>query len=124
MHPDEVLLASELWDYLSGHKNTIQEILTIINDIATPEFENKFKLLQQYDLSTDMDVSSLLGQWHLYKELELFHNKGIIGSDISENRTISRFFNQKCFDAQGKYNIRRYTELSGLMKDISGKNSQ
>lgn len=43
----EILLADELWDFLSDGKNTMEQILEIINSIATKEFYEEYcKLIQ------------------------------------------------------------------------------
>jgi hypothetical protein len=43
---DEILIARELWDFLSGQTDTMNEILKIINKIATPQFLSKYALLR------------------------------------------------------------------------------
>ena len=41
--PNETLIASELWDTLSGDTKTMEQILKIINDISTTEFLSKYQ---------------------------------------------------------------------------------
>jgi len=45
--PEEVLLAGELWDRLSGKKGTMEMLLKIINDIAQPDFIDKFSFIKK-----------------------------------------------------------------------------
>ncbi len=40
--PDEILLADELWNFLSGDENTMQQIIDVINEIATPQFVENY----------------------------------------------------------------------------------
>ena len=42
---NEVLLADELWNFLSGDTNTMQQIIDIINAIASPQFMDKYNFL-------------------------------------------------------------------------------
>ncbi len=41
---DEFLLSNELWDFLSGDTNTMQQLLDLINKIAPQEFLSKYDL--------------------------------------------------------------------------------
>jgi len=65
--PDEVLVGDELWDRLSGDKNTMQQILDIINKIATPHFINNYNFLKNSinRATYQQRYESLLKEWNL-----------------------------------------------------------
>jgi hypothetical protein len=65
---DEVLVANELWDFLSGDSNTMEQILEIINAIATPEFINKYHYLNNNSnrLNDTENYNNLLKKWFLF----------------------------------------------------------
>lgn len=44
----EVLIAEELWSFLSGEENTMKKILDIINSIAKPDFKEKFDFINTF----------------------------------------------------------------------------
>jgi hypothetical protein len=113
---DEVLLAAEFWDFLSGVAGTMEELLRIINAIATPEFitkyefvsnqQNKFKDLQLY--------KTTLREWNLFSELELVNNEEVIKEKIALNKKLIKIYNQLPF-TNGKYNKDRYNTLKSLL---------
>jgi hypothetical protein len=111
---DEVLIASELWDFLSGEKNTMEEILTIINSIATPNFLQKLNLLQNNSQRSSYEYRNLLTEWNLFSELLLIENETIIKNKLSSQTT--RIYNKIILDNKGSYNWDRYITLKELIK--------
>ena len=113
--PDETLIASELWDFLSGQTNTMEEILQIINSISTTSFLDKFQLLNDNSQRTTTAYSKQLTEWNLFSELELIRNNNLLLLKIAQNRMLNRSYNKTAFDSKGNYNTERYTELRNLL---------
>lgn len=109
--PNETLIASELWDFLSGQTNTMEEILQIINSISTTSFLENFRLLNDNYQRTNPDYLTLLQNWNLFSEVELIQHDGALRQMIGENKTLNRIYNKKIFDDKGNYNKDRYIEL-------------
>lgn len=112
--PNETLVANELWDFLSGQENTMEEILEIINIISTPAFIDKFKQLLDDSQKETPEYLNLLIEWNLYSEIELTKNRSIILKNIEGNATLTRSFNKKSFDIKGSFNWDKYFELTIL----------
>lgn len=111
-HPDEVLLASEMWDRLSGTEQTMEGILKIINDIATPDFMEEFNFIkepQNFEGNKEK-YFNILRKWHIKDEITIFENAHI----FQNNRNKEKIFNQQLFGNDGTYNEKRKT----LLKDI------
>ena len=100
--PEEVLLAGEFWDRLSGEENTMEKLLEIINKIAKPDFLEKYEFINYPDnFEKDKDrYLSILEEWYLFNEIELFKNYEILKSKYS------RLINQQLFN-NGRYNEKR-----------------
>lgn len=111
---DESLVASELWDFLSGEENTMEEILDIINTISTTSFIDKFKLLNDDRRKGTAEYLTLLSEWNLFSEIELNTNQLTILEKIYRNTKLTRIFNKKSFDTKGNYNWDKYNELKKL----------
>lgn len=111
---DESLVASELWDFLSGEENTMEEILDIINTISTTSFIDKFKLLNDDRRKGTAEYLLLLSEWNLFSEIELNTNQLTILEKIYRNTKLTRIFNKKSFDTKGNYNWDKYNELKKL----------
>jgi len=105
----EVLIADELWDFLSGKSNTMKAILEIINTIATPSFLDKFQLLTDNSKRNTVEYSNQLKEWCLFSELKLVNNDGAIRENL--NPRTMRTYNKTSFDGDGKYNWDRYNAL-------------
>jgi len=101
--PKELLLAGELWDRLSGKENTMENILDIINEIAKIDFLKKYEFINNPEnFEKDREkYLSILKEWFLFDELEIFKNYEKLKS---KNQ---RFINQQLFKKDVKYNIRR-----------------
>ncbi len=108
---EEVLLANELWDFLSGEDNTMEQILEIINTISTAEFLSKYHLLIENSNRNRQTYKDILDEWYLISELELIENDELLKQNIENNRTLNRCYNKTAFDNKGKYNMDRYIEL-------------
>ena len=110
--PEEILLAGELWDKLSGEQNTMEQILSIINSIATVEFMDEYNFLNepQNKAINPQKYRELLRRWNLFSEFSLFDNDHLIRSRIMESKPLMKIFNQMIF-ADGKYKQARYEKL-------------
>jgi hypothetical protein len=111
---DETLVASELWDFLSGEKNTMEEILTIINAISTTDFLTKFQLLTDNSKRNMPEYCCQLKEWNLFSEIELIENNSTILEKLPTSGLI-RNFNKMTFDNKGNYNWERYNTLKQLI---------
>ena len=114
--PDETLLASEFWDFLSGQNNTMEQILEIINTIATPEFKDKFNFIRNSENRNKTDYKDLLLNWFLYSEYELINNDDNIKDAIKDKKRLTRIYNKQPFDNKGNYLFDRYNELCSTIK--------
>lgn len=114
---DEVLLANELWDFLSGDNNTMEQILEIINAIATPEFMNKYDYLNDYQnrLNDTENYKILLQKWFLFKEIDLLNNNSTVLGKVRGISKTERVFKQPILK-KGEYNSTRYNSLKDLIK--------
>ncbi|MBS4027357.1 MAG: TdeIII family type II restriction endonuclease [Ignavibacteriales bacterium] len=115
--PEEVLLADELWNFLSDDTNTTQQILDIINSIATSEFLDEYNFINDYrNLEIDKDrFTNILERWKLLSELKIAGNFEQINSLGQTIKNVSKYLNQTVFDAEGKYKINRSKRLSELI---------
>lgn len=113
----EVLLADELWDFLSGKENTMQDILTIINSIAKPDFELKFEKLLQIKEQDKREMLELLEEWYLYSEMNLLKNAARLRDLAVGNGSLLRVLNTNGFNVKGQYNWKRYTTLMSLFRE-------
>ncbi len=95
-HEDEVLIASELWDHLSGENNTMEQILEIINNIATPNFLEEFNLINSINnyKQNQTQYIEILGRWLLFSQQNIISN---IDRFTNSERIIQRFYNQNIF---------------------------
>jgi len=119
----EFLLAAELWDYLSGTKQTMETILEIINSIATVDFIENFDFLQQKENATDKksEYINLLSKWFLLREIILVENRESIRSKTSSNKRIVRVFNQDVFIIKredDKYKVEYNEERNAILSSF------
>jgi len=112
---EEVFLASELWDFLSDDNNTMEQILDIINAIATPEFKEKYNYLNDKGnyLNDDVRYKNQLEEWFLYRETYLLDKNEVIKEKINNNTRGKRIFIQPVFK-NGSYNLNRHDYLRNL----------
>jgi hypothetical protein len=113
----ETLVAKELWDFLSGQKNTMEDVLAIIRSIATPEFEEKFQIIRNSKLSDENidKYQALLDEWHLASELNLLTHRNEILKNLGNNSHLKRLVKKSALDADGNYDYSRFLELSALI---------
>lgn len=114
-HPDETLVASELWDFLSGQQNTMEGILEIINAISTTSFLSKFQLLTDNTKRLSPEYRNQLIEWNLFSELNLIDNNNSLVQQIGTDKTLTRIYNKIAFDKKGNYNTDRYSSLKQLI---------
>ena len=112
---DEVLLSAELWDFLSGHTNTMQDLLTIINDIATIDFMENLQYILDNNNKHTPKYLEILNQWKLFSELELIQNDSLILDRVSNDKKLQRLYNKPCLSTKGEYSIDRYMKLRELL---------
>ncbi|MDR2126881.1 MAG: TdeIII family type II restriction endonuclease [Prevotellaceae bacterium] len=115
---NEVLVASELWNFLSGEENTMEHILHIINTIARPDFYQKFQLLTDNTKRNTSEYLKQLQEWNLFSEIELIENNDIITRNLDVSTT--RIYNKLIFNSGGKYNWERYNILKKLLECVKG----
>jgi len=111
---EEVLIANELWNFLSGTKNTMEKILKIINSISTTEFLNKYKLLDDNTKRNKPEYLAQLQEWNLFSEIFLIENNNLIQSKL-HSKKLMRVFNKSIFTSNGKYDWNRYNDLKELI---------
>jgi hypothetical protein len=112
--PNESLIANELWDLLSGQKNTMEAILNIINTISTTSFLEKFQFLCDNSNRNKPEYLTQLIEWNLISEMELLDNHAVIIESIGHRKNLIRVYNKTAFDNKGNYNRDRYNELRQL----------
>ena len=113
--PLESLVASELWDFLSGQNNTMEQILEIINSISTTKFLEKFQYLNDNSNRDKSNYITQLNEWNLYSEIELITKDEIITKKITGDRNLTRLYNKSPFDNNGVYNFERHFEINKIL---------
>jgi hypothetical protein len=113
---EEILLSSELWDYLSGNTQTMETLLEIINSIANPKFIENYNFVNNREnyLNNTSEYLKLIKGWFLFREKELIDKDEILQNKISLNNLALRIYNQSIFKNDGSYNDNRYTQLINL----------
>ncbi|MDP3831252.1 MAG: TdeIII family type II restriction endonuclease [Ignavibacteriaceae bacterium] len=108
---EEVLLADQLWDFLSQEKGTMESLLAIINQIAEPDFLQKFDFINDpKNIDVDIDkYKSIISLWFLYKELDIIER--FYSVNKSTNKRIKRMLAQNLFDTQNNYKLNRVNIL-------------
>lgn len=110
---DEVLLADEFWNFLSNGKETMNEILGIINSISKPDFMSNYNFINEpQNLDSDLNhYKELLIQWNLYRELETVNNRKSLIQKSKKDKKIEKLLNQNLFDTEGIYKVDRINTL-------------
>lgn len=103
---EDFLIADELWSFLAGSDGAMQEILDIINSIATSEFMDKFNKLQDSSTSED-EKREIFSKWYMYSEIKIL-------DDVTKTHSNQRVFNQSVFKTDGTYNYSRLKLLELL----------
>jgi len=114
--PDETLLASELWDFLSGQPKTMEQILDIINTIATPNFLTEFQFINDHTNRGKTEYAQKLNAWFLCSERNLVNQEITILDIIRTDRSLTRIYYKTPFDNKGNYNFNRYNELVNALQ--------
>ena len=114
---DEFLLSAELWDYLSGESGTMEQILNIINVIATPDLLNIFNFINDFkNINIDKDrYITNIQDWFLYSNVKIAENIELIKQKSSGDRKLSRLIYQNLFDTNVSYRSDRINELIKLI---------
>ncbi|GHT95831.1 type II restriction endonuclease MjaII [Betaproteobacteria bacterium] len=112
---EETLVASELWDFLSGEENTMEEIIGIINTISTTEFLNKLRLIGDNSKRNTSEYIAQLNEWNLFSEKKLIENDAVIRKQIKNDVGLTRTYNKKALNSHGDYNWERYSTLERLI---------
>ncbi|GAK54589.1 MjaII restriction endonuclease [Candidatus Moduliflexus flocculans] len=109
---EEVLLSSELWDFLSGEKNTMETILEIINRIASPKFLQRFEYINNSSnrYQKPRYYRKILEKWCLFSELHLFDNDALICRNLTTD-VKERKYNQSNIFKKNGYDESRFNEL-------------
>lgn len=117
---DETLVAPELWDFLSGETQTMEQILEIINNISTVDFMDKYKYLINIENRVQQKYKEILAEWFLFSEYELIENNELIKERINGDVKLKRVYNKQLFEnsnsKKGLYRFDRYTELQNLIR--------
>jgi len=111
--PAETLIASELWDKLSGETKTMEQILEIINTISTPDFMEKFQFLQNNSNRNNPQYQQILAKWFLFSEIELLKKDSQITKIIRADKKLQKTYHQQLFSGD-EYNWQRTNELLKL----------
>lgn len=111
---NETLIASELWDKLSGEDQTMEQILDIINTIATRDFINIFSFIKDNNNRANVDqYIEKLNNWFLFSEKELVENDALIKEKL-KTKSLENLYNNISFKNDGSYNQNRYFKLRKL----------
>lgn len=119
-HEDEILLSEELWDRLSGESNTMEKILGIIRDIATPKFSEKFALINELKNYKDFPVEcrGILEKWHLEEEIIILDHIEDLFKEAESNKKLDRFLrNQTLVKSDNRYNESRNLKIREFIKE-------
>ena len=103
----ELLIADELWSFLLGKQNGVMdELIHVINTIATPAFMEKYNIVQD----KNQGYESILSDWFLDTERFIFDNR-----DKLQGNSFRRIANQSIFKTDGSYNNKRYDLYTYLL---------
>lgn len=115
--PTEILLADELWDFLSEERNTMQVILEIINSISKPDFIEKYNFINDYinlHINPDRYINILKG-WFLDRDQKIAKNFAQILNESEKQKNIKRVLKQSLFDTKGDYKENRINTLLNVL---------
>ncbi len=111
---NEIKLSSELWDFLAGEKDTMKQILDIINVIATPKFMERYFYINHKSNRKTQEYLNILNEWNLFSEEKIIKNEKLIHQQIEDSNIFQRIFNQQIFK-EGVYNWHRFNKLNSLI---------
>jgi hypothetical protein len=112
----EVLLSEELWDMLSGQVKTMNAILDVINQIAKPEFMDKFLLINDPMNRENGDYLSILRDWGLVRELRIVENLTTIRTACQGKTMLTNYLTMPPFKDDGRYQKARAEKLISLIR--------
>lgn len=114
---EEVLLADELWDFLSQEEETMSSILEIINSIAEPKFMKKFNLINDVNNleSNTESYMQTLSDWQLKRELKVANNFEHLKELSQDKKRVQRVLSQSLFDTKDNYRENRIQLLLELL---------
>lgn len=96
----ELLIADGLWSFLLGtQEGVMDELIQIINTIATPQFMEKYSTIQE----KGRGYENILSEWFLTTERFIFDNR-----DKLQENSFRKIANQSIFRNDGSYNDKRY----------------
>lgn len=115
----EVLLADELWEFLSQEKSTMSNILRIINSIAKPDFLEKYNFINDHGNFNinPTKYKKILVQWHLERELKILRNLKKLQKVAEHEKGINRKLKQNLFDSETNYKEPRIYSLLNAIKN-------
>lgn len=107
----EILLADELWSYLSGEEGTMQELLSLIRSIATTDFMDRFIFISNpNNMINDPDkYIEIASMWSLKDEIEIARRVSYLKASTS--KSVQRSLYACTFDNKGVYNSHRASVL-------------
>lgn len=111
----ETLVGPELWDFLSGESQTMEQILEVINMISTVDFMDNYNYLLDSKNRSDFKYKSILAEWSLFSELMLVENDDLIRKRIKEDKQLEKTYYKQPFAYRGAYRFDRYNELKDLL---------
>jgi len=101
---DDFLISDELWTFLASSTGAMQEILDIINRIATVDFMNKFNQIQDTSISPAAQ-RQLLEDWFLYSEVRIL-------DEVVCSKANCKKYHMARFRPDGSYNDKRLQLLN------------
>ncbi|MCD7831518.1 MAG: TdeIII family type II restriction endonuclease [Firmicutes bacterium] len=112
---EEVLLADELWSFLSGENGTMQQLLDIINAVATVDFMTKYGILSDSGSirAKNKEYREIAREWGLVDELKIASN--IAALSALRDKHITRNIAKPAFNENGEYNEKRARALLGAL---------
>lgn len=116
---EEVLLADELWDFLSDEQGTMEELLLIINTIAKPDFMHKFNFINNTEniLSEKDNYLKILSEWYLHRDFKVVSKYDTILEFAKEQKSIQRIISQNLFDSKNIYKESRVNTLLSIINN-------
>lgn len=111
---NELLLASEFWNNLSGEKGTMEEILNIIKSIATPLFFEKYNYINDTENLGTIQYRNILNEWFLFSEMKIIEQLDKIKETSKEDKKLQKNLNNSLF-SDGKLNSNRHNYLKQFL---------
>ena len=110
---DELLIADELWSFLSGEYNTMQRILDIIKSISTESFIEDFEFLNNPNkILEDPDrYLYIADKWCLEGEKTIAENLDVLMRQAESSNSLYKALNKNIFNYKGEYNYNRANTL-------------